>query len=172
MKKISELITCHNPDGTDFFPILDVDGGAGGLPKTKKISLASIVSLASKPGVIEDLFKYVSPNVLSQGQSEDAIFLLSKTFALISITANIPGRLRIYKSIQQRELDRNRGNIDPSGNHGVILEVVLTSSLLYIDLLPIVFGSSVEREFPIIFTSLSATPIPLTISLTYLPIKV
>lgn len=172
MRKISELVTCHNPDGRDFFPILDVNGGTDGKPKTKKVSLAKLVSLSSNSGIIKDTFQYIGEDFLLNSQSNDGLISLSKSFALISISANMPGKLRIYKSIEQRELDRNRGDIDPIGNHGVILEIIFPLSLLEIDLLPIVFGSSTQQEFPIIFTSLSEASLKPILSIVYLPIEI
>jgi hypothetical protein len=173
MRTISELQTCQNPNGIDFLPILDIDGGNSGQPKTKKVPLAHVIALAVTGGLIKTSQQIISQGFLGLNQSEDILVKLPRTFLLINISSNIAGRFRLFKSNDQKEKDRARtSEVDPTGNHGVILETIFANDLLSIDLLPVVIASNSSIDYFSIFTSKSATSEKAVINFNYLPMEV
>lgn len=55
------------------------------------------------------------------------------------ITSNRPARVRFYTTTAKRDADASRAiGTDPTGDHGVLLDVVFTSSMLSLDLSPTV----------------------------------
>ncbi|MBW4678408.1 MAG: hypothetical protein KME52_31850 [Desmonostoc geniculatum HA4340-LM1] len=62
---------------------------------------------------------------------------IARRCILTSISVNTPCRLRVYKSLESLEADSSRlVTIDPTGNHGLLLEVVFTEDLLTLILTP------------------------------------
>ena len=64
---------------------------------------------------------------------------------LYKIATNRPARVRLYPTPEQRQLDIGRSiGVKPTGNHGRLLEVVTTSTLLELTLSPAVDMTSVD----------------------------
>ncbi|AUB40467.1 hypothetical protein COO91_06482 [Nostoc flagelliforme CCNUN1] len=192
--QISSLKTLITPNLNDILPILDIDGGLSGKPILRKVAISSILGLSqprdissinnSLVGITERLAaleglpapKNISwhstiingsiPTVIANN-SYDLSIPVASVFNLIKVSSNVSGRLRIYLSSSQREADINRLlTVDPIGNHGLLIEVVFSSSLLIIDLSPTVFGVVVDNIFAI-FTPTVSSNNPTTIALNY-----
>ncbi|AUB36885.1 hypothetical protein COO91_02814 [Nostoc flagelliforme CCNUN1] len=192
--QISNLKTLATPNLNDVFPILDIDGGLGGKPILKKVAVSSILGLfqpADITGINNSLAGITTritaleavqipqsvswhstiinnsiPAVIANTSYDLSIPVLN-VFNLIKVSSNVAGRLRIYLFSSQREADKSRlSTVDPIGNHGLLLEVVFSSSLLSIDLSPTVFGVVVDNIFAI-FTPTVSSNNPTTIALNY-----
>ncbi|AUB41297.1 hypothetical protein COO91_07345 [Nostoc flagelliforme CCNUN1] len=192
--QISSLKTLITPNLNDILPILDIDGGLSGKPILRKVAISSILGLSqprdissinnSLVGITERLAalealpapKNISwhstiingsiPTVIANS-SYDLSIPVASVFNLIKVSSNVSGRLRIYLSSSQREADRNRlSTVDPIGNHGLLLEVVFSRSLLRIDLSPTIFGVAVDNIFAI-FTPTVSSNNPTIIALNY-----
>ena len=192
--QISSLKTLTTPNLNDVFPILDIDGGLGGKPILKKVAVSSILNLfqpADITGINNSLTQITtrlaalealpaptniswhsttinsSIPTITANSSYDLTIAIANVFNLIKVSSNVAGRLRIYLSTSQREADRSRlSSVDPIGNHGLLLEIIFTSSLLSIDLSPTVFGVVVDNIFAI-FTPTVSSNNPTIIALNY-----
>lgn len=78
---------------------------------------------------------------LDAGDGAFGSLMLGKAYRLMKVETTKPCRLRLYASAEQRSADgdRNRDE-DPQGDHGVILEVIMTNELLSLLLLPAPHG--------------------------------
>lgn len=66
-------------------------------------------------------------------------------YRLMRIETSRPARVRLYGTAAQQVADASRvAGRDPSGNHGVVLDVVTTDDMLRLDLAPQVYGASLE----------------------------
>jgi len=78
---------------------------------------------------------------LDTGDGAFGSLALGRAYRLIKVEVDKPCRLRLYASTEQRTADgdRNRDE-DPQGDHGVILEVIMTDEILSMNLLPAPHG--------------------------------
>jgi hypothetical protein len=78
---------------------------------------------------------------LAADASEDASLTVPKSYGILHVSTNYPARVRLYLSSAQRTADAARDELtDPEGDHGCILEVITTGSVLALDLSPVAFG--------------------------------
>lgn len=74
---------------------------------------------------------------LGNAAVETGAVALGRLTRLLRVAANRACRVRIYGTAAQRDADLARAvGTDPTGNHGLMLEVVLTAALLSLDLSP------------------------------------
>jgi hypothetical protein len=96
---------------------------------------------------------------------------LGAGYILYKITTDQPCRVRLYTTGAKRDSDllRAAGTI-PSGDHGLILDFVSTSTLLSADLTPQVDGYDVDADGLVAYSvvNLSGTSNAITVSFTYL----
>lgn len=86
-----------------------------------------------------------STSSLAAEGAEDMDVVLVKAGALYSIEANRPAWIRAYGTESHRSVDSARDiSQDPTGNHGVLLEVAFTPLVLKLDLAPVVHLANVE----------------------------
>jgi hypothetical protein len=79
---------------------------------------------------------------LANGQSENASVALGKSFVLTKIVADRACRVRVYLNSDYRTADAARAvGVDPVGEHGVLLDALLTSGNLTLDLAPVIYGT-------------------------------
>lgn len=99
---------------------------------------------------------------LEPNSSQNGSVDLGKSYVVLSVSANFPVRIRVYASQAYRTADVDRpANLAPMGDHGLLLELVTTSTDLDWTLSPMVFGGSMEEPYvgtPITITNLSDTP--------------
>jgi hypothetical protein len=175
MNTISGLKFCTNPSGDDSVPILDQDGGIGGKPKTKQLKLSTLSTLLSQnvTGIIRSTTQVVSSKVLSLNESEDLLLPLCKTFILINVNSNIPGRIRLYQSSLYLEKDRDRDfDTDPSIDDGVIFEGQFDETLLSFPIEPTEITVLKSDNCFCIFDSRSIIAQKAIVKFTYLPLEV
>lgn len=70
---------------------------------------------------------YTSASLAASAQ-ESGVITLAKTFMVLSVTTNYPARVRLYTDIESRDADAARAiGTDPTGNHGLIMDLVTTT---------------------------------------------
>lgn len=97
---------------------------------------------------------------LANNATETGTVALGKSFALIKASADRACRVRLYGTAAQRTADASRAaGTDPTGEHGVVCDLVFTSGNLALDLAPMVFGacqeSTVSADIPYSVTNTS-----------------
>ena len=99
----------------------------------------------------------IAPNA-----SQNGLVDLGKSYVILSVSTSFAARVRVYASQAYRTADVDRpANLAPTGDHGLLLELVTTATDLDWTLSPMVFGGSVEEPYAgtaIAVTSLSDTP--------------
>lgn len=78
-----------------------------------------------------------STGSIAAGASESDDVAVFKAAQAYSLSTNRPARVRAYGTSVHRTADASRAiGVDPTGNHGLLLEVVTTASILSLDLAP------------------------------------
>lgn len=76
---------------------------------------------------------------LANNVSEDSSLVLHPSFRAYKVETNRAARIRIYATSAQRDADAARTiGIDPTGNHGLLFELVTSSDILSYTLSPAV----------------------------------
>lgn len=96
---------------------------------------------------------------------------LGKSFRIMRIDTNRPCRVRLYQSQAKRAADAARQiGYDPTGDHGLILEVVTTATMLGIGLSPEATGASMEAptspDIAYSITNMDAAEAPVSVTFT------
>lgn len=115
---------------------------------------------------------YTSTTLAAGASAVDATVTLALSYRLLRVVTNKPARVRLYTSAAKQSADVARTiGTDPAGDHGVVLDVVTTTTNLSLDFAPQVHGSSMENT-PTSAIALSAEnrgdTAGLTITFTYL----
>lgn len=77
--------------------------------------------------------------------TETGTVSLAIGFRVLKLATNRPARVRLYTTAGKRDADLSRAiGVDPVGDHGLILEIVTTATLLSLDLSPEAIGVSLE----------------------------
>lgn len=106
---------------------------------------------------------------LATGQVARGTVSLATGYRVLRVATNRPARVRLYASIAQRDADELRGaGTDPTGNHGLFMDVVTTAAVLSLVLTPSVHafvesGSAV----PITVTNLDSATGEVAVTLTF-----
>lgn len=80
---------------------------------------------------------------LAPTAQETSALSVPRTYGLLKIQTNYPARVRVYLTAAQRDADLARPvTVDPTGDHGVVLEAVTTPTLLTLNLVPLASGGS------------------------------
>jgi hypothetical protein len=92
------------------------------------------------------------------------------------LATNYPAWVRIYSSVAARTADSGRAiDTDPTGEHGVLLEVLTTTGNLIIDLAPAAMCYSLEDEpsvdLPITITNKDSQQRAITVTVTALGVE-
>ena len=113
------------------------------LPTQNEID--AFIALASGAvGFARDTETYTTAS-LANNASENGTVPLGKTFMLVKISTTVAARVRVYTTAAYRTADAARAiGTEPTGEHGLVAEVVTTSGNLSIDLAPFAFGGSLE----------------------------
>lgn len=114
----------------------------------------------------------VSTASLLYGAIENVVVDMGLAYRLYRIETSRPARVRVYASEAQRTADRDRNTAtEPTGDHGVVLDYLTTSTLLAADLSPLIDGADLDpvpdRFIPLAITNMGDTGI-VTVTLTYL----
>lgn len=90
---------------------------------------------------------------------------------LIKISTSVSSRVRAYVSNAYRSSDVGRAiTVDPTGDHGVLLEVRTTSEWLDINLSPATVLYTASNTLPLLVSNLSGSNSPVTVTLTFIKI--
>lgn len=116
----------------------------------------------------------VTTSSLATGAVANTTIGLAKSYRLLRITTSVPARVRLYATTAQRgasgESARAEGT-DPTGNHGVVCDIVTDSGALTLDLSPIITGSSMETtpvtSIPCAITNKSNSTSAVTVTFVY-----
>ena len=113
---------------------------------------------------------------LAQSQHETGSAYLSAGFVLYLVRTDQPLRIRLYSRVQSRDLDLLRGvNVEPTGSHDVILDLVTTSTQLTGTLAPFPFGAMLDEPatgvIPYTITNLQTGSVFLSASIMFLPLE-
>jgi len=82
---------------------------------------------------------------LTSASAEVGIVPLGKVFNLLNVSTSRDSRIRLYTTPAFRDADLSREpGTDPTGEHGVIVDLVLTGSFHDWQLSPLVLGASLE----------------------------
>lgn len=93
--------------------------------------------------------KDVTSTVLDAGEGEARVASLYPSARIFKVATSAPARVRLYPTLAQLEADEHRGiGIRPRGNHGRLLEIVTTLSMLELDLSPVVDITSTDATVP------------------------
>jgi len=73
---------------------------------------------------------------------------MGSTFTIMTVETVQNMRLRLYGRAELRDQDISRGsNVDPTGSHGVIIDVLTTSNPRKIYLSPMTIGANVDDTY-------------------------
>jgi hypothetical protein len=96
---------------------------------------------SSPPRLIETF----TTTTLANGAYSTTTFHLGRSYRVMRVETDRPCRLRLYSTPSKAASDVTRPvTEDPTGDHGLVMEVVTASSLLALDITPQVNGSSME----------------------------
>lgn len=91
-------------------------------------------------------------------------------FRVYKVAGDRACRVRLYTTTAKRDADASRAiGVDPTGDHGLLMDVVLTASVLSLELSPIVDGylPGTAGTLPITIDNLSGSTGTVTATLTY-----
>ena len=111
---------------------------------------------------------------LASNAYETGSFTAPKSHNVLRLVTNYECRVRVYLSSAQRDADIGRSsNIDPSGNHGLVFEIITTPTMLTIDLSPIASSSNPTggTTFYITINNTALTTRSLTATMTLLSVE-
>jgi hypothetical protein len=82
---------------------------------------------------------------LAGGATEAGTFPFAKGFRVLRVSADKPCWIRLYTTTGKRDADAGRLQaVDPTGDHGVVTEFILSASLLSVDASPVPQAYSME----------------------------
>lgn len=108
---------------------------------------------------------------LADTASSSSTVAIAAGYRLLTISTDKAARVRLYTSASKRDADASRPiGTDPTGDHGLVLEFVTTSSLLSADLSPAVdgFTSDASVNVPYTVTNMSGSTGTVQTTLGYL----
>ena len=112
----------------------------------------------------------VTTSSLANNATEDITVTLKSGYRLLKVETDVAARVRVYDSIDHRTADATRAiGTDPSGVHGVILDLVTTASTLAWWLSPVVDGytENAGDTVPLAITNLSGSTDTVTVIFTW-----
>ena len=107
---------------------------------------------------------------LANNATEDTTVTLKPGYRLLKVETDIATRVRVYDSTASRTADAARAiGTDPSGVHGVVLDLVTTPSDLAWWLSPVVDGytANADDTVPLAITNLSGSTDTVTVIFTW-----
>lgn len=113
---------------------------------------------------------YTSP-MLAAGANHSTTVAIAAGYKLLSISATVPSRVRLYTKIIGRNNDINRPiTTYPSESNGLMLDYVFNETLLNADLSPVLDGfvSNGAVDVPITVTNLTTSSTPVQITFIYI----
>lgn len=103
---------------------------------------------------------------LAAGAIEKGTLSLGKNYLITNISTDVPARVRVYLSTDTRDADELRGiGVNPSNDHGVMVDLVTTVGDLSWSMSPSIAGHSAGVS-GISVTNLSGSTDTVTVTLT------
>lgn len=157
----------------DFLPILDIDGGINGRPKTKRVKLSRLQAFLALGANNHRIISSITTTNLAMNENYLSGIAIAKTFVLVKASSNKPTRIRLYSRADKQAQDLNRNiGVKPVGQHNLILELLTASDRLNYALSPQFTAGSGEdiavSSIPITITNLSPSNELITVNLEYL----
>lgn len=115
----------------------------------------------------------ITTTSIADGAMTTGTVTLSKSYRLIRIVTDRPARVRLYTTSAKRDADspRTAGSM-PTGDHGLVVDLVTTSGDLDWDLSPVVDGSDGKTtpngSIPYIVTNMSGVTSTVTATLYWI----
>ena len=114
---------------------------------------------------------YTASNV-SPGDHASGTIAMSSAYRMLRISTSVPARVRLYTTVAKRNDDISRAiGAHPTGDHGLVLEVITTPTMLQLDLSPIVDGANMDTtptgDIPISVVNTGDTPASISTSIIY-----
>lgn len=133
--------------------------------------LKSYLGLQNQEAVLSRAAVGVSTAVLAPNEIALVNVPLGKTSLITFVSSTSPARIRLYSSAVYRQADLGRAvTIEPTGEHGLLLELVLTTGNLPWDLSPVVWTSNADPNADIAaaITNLDSESRAITVSFSRL----
>jgi hypothetical protein len=109
---------------------------------------------------------------LAAGASEAGTIDLGRSYRLMTISTSAPARVRLYTTTAKRDADAARAlGTDPTGDHGLMLEVASTPTVLAMDLSPTVDGFTTGGSTAVPYTVTNASGSAAAIAVSFLWIR-
>ena len=117
------------------------------------------------------VYTRTTPSIANGATNVGSMVLSSaEVHQALKISSDVPARVRFYATTAQRTADLARPlGTDPTGNHGVLLDVVLRSEEDLQKILtpsPLLFDSTAFGAVPVTITNMSGATDTVTVSLT------
>lgn len=112
--------------------------------------------------------RLTTPSLSALGRAKGLISM-SSGYRVLRVQTNRPARVRLYVNAIKRDADENRpAGTDPTGDHGLFLDVVTTPDLLTITLAPLAYGFvETGSAVPITITNMDSGAGEVVVTLTY-----
>ena len=121
-------------------------------------------------GFVSRTTSEVTTSSLANNAYEETTVTLKPGYRLLKVETDVAARVRVYDSTASRTADAARAiGTDPSGVHGVVLDLVTTPSVLAWWLSPVVDGYTVDATdtVPLSITNLSGSTDTVTVTFTW-----
>jgi hypothetical protein len=136
----------------------------------------SVSASYASNGLKNRLVVTISSSIIAQNATLTGALSMSAGFMVYTVSTLENARLRLYGRSDLRDLDVSRGtNVEPTGSHGVILDVVTTGNPRRIIMSPIALGANVEDNYnDVIYytvTNTATSSLAVSASIVYVPLE-
>lgn len=115
----------------------------------------AVIPLGGRNSTTRSLVQYQGASLASQASQEGSLDL-GRCFVLLAVSTNFAARVRVYASQSYRGADADRpSNVAPSGDHGLLLELITTPTDLDWTLSPMVFAGILDEGEPNTYISVT-----------------
>lgn len=132
--------------------VLAVTDGADGEPyystDTEKLFIADETGVPQPlaSGGARSQVTYTTASIATNA-SEVGTITVPATYSVLRLESDCPARIRLYLTEAHRDADLSRSvAFDPSGDHGCVLEVVTTATVLAIHMSPVAIGTTTDGD--------------------------
>lgn len=110
---------------------------------------------------------------IAVGVVESGVVAMAKSYRVTKIVTDRPARVRLYATIAQRDADASRAiGTAPSGDHGLLMEVITGNGALTMIMTPQADGTNFEAtpdaNIPYCITNLDASTSSVSVTFTYI----
>jgi hypothetical protein len=150
--------------------------GPGVLVSDDPVNGRTVVSIAAAGAGYTRLTTTKSSGGLGVGASLQSTVAMAAAARIYRVATDKPCRVRMYTTAAKQAADLARAiGTDPAGDHGCALDLVFTSSLMSLDLAPVVdvvdLKSTPDGLLPITITNTDTSSGAATVTFTYVRIE-